>query len=596
MNNQNNINYGVPDQHNINKSNQISNINISKSYNEDISKSFNNTLNNNPVKSQINTLNTANNQNANINSQANIEKHIDQNMNNPANSQNYSVSGNSNKFYPNNNMNAQLNRTMNSVSNNNINTNYNNPDIKSSQMMNNPGLNTTVSNPQKSIAAINNLGGQGNYSSNNNLSHMGSSNQLRDTYNNQMTNMTPDKSINQNQNRMESMSNKGGYDNTSMTGGMPQTNMGSGMMINHMKSSHSQGNPGGSINSNLSNNPMQLGINNGQIANPQNSVNFNTITSSNTTPNMIHGQNLNRDNMLTSNLNNNIGTGLGAFTKNHQHNQINPMLSNTVHGHGHVDPTSQQANLAREREKMKKLSSKKTKFDDLFKKKLTEFKDTINKNLKERFDKDLKRALYHLWKHYENCNKYSDRAKVDQLLKDNLEKVRKETKDFRIQASNQSKELIEEERETLAFINNNIIEDVNSAETQQSKLSDNQRKQELNNNIMKYQSEVTRLKKDINYMKESRNDRVYEIKLQLEKEGREEMEERARELVLTHCNDTDEEIRAQKFDVLDLKKKYSSFEAGNQNYTQEEKTEIDRLLKEIADTDNIIKSQFHNKS
>jgi len=104
--------------------------------------------------------------------------------------------------------------------------------------------------------------------------------------------------------------------------------------------------------------------------------------------------------------------------------------------------------------------------------------------------------------------------------------------------------LIEEERETLAFINNNIIEDVNSAETQQSKLSDNQRKQELNNNIMKYQSEVTRLKKDINYMKESRNDRVYEIKLQLEKEGREEMEERARELVLTHCNDTDEEIRA----------------------------------------------------
>ena len=81
------------------------------------------------------------------------------------------------------------------------------------------------------------------------------------------------------------------------------------------------------------------------------------------------------------------------------------MLSNTVHGHGHVDPTSQQANLAREREKMKKLSSKKTKFDDLFKKKLTEFKDTINKNLKERFDKDLKRALYHLWKHYENCKK-----------------------------------------------------------------------------------------------------------------------------------------------------------------------------------------------
>ena len=93
-------------------------------------------------------------------------------------------------------------------------------------------------------------------------------------------------------------------------------------------------------------------------------------------------------------------------------------------------------------------------------------------------------------------------------------------------------------------------------------------------------------------MKESRNDRVYEVKLQLEREGREEMEERARELVLNHCNDGDEEIKNLKFEVLELKKKYSSLEAGNKNYTMEEKGEIDRLLREIGECDAVIKRQF----
>jgi vacuolar-type H+-ATPase subunit H len=118
------------------------------------------------------------------------------------------------------------------------------------------------------------------------------------------------------------------------------------------------------------------------------------------------------------------------------------------------------------------------------------------------------------------------------------------------------------------------------------------REAELNKNITNYQAEVARLKKEINYMKDSRNDRVYEVKLQLEREGREEMEERARELVLNHCNDGDEEIKNLKFEVLELKKKYSSLEAGNKNYTSEEKGEIDRLLKEISDCDAVIKRQF----
>ena len=42
--------------------------------------------------------------------------------------------------------------------------------------------------------------------------------------------------------------------------------------------------------------------------------------------------------------------------------------------------------------------------------------------------------------------------------------MRKETKEFRLQASTISKELIEEERETLTFINNNIIEDIDNVD------------------------------------------------------------------------------------------------------------------------------------
>ena len=109
---------------------------------------------------------------------------------------------------------------------------------------------------------------------------------------------------------------------------------------------------------------------------------------------------------------------------------------------------------------MKKQGNKKQKFDDLFKKKLAEFKDGINKSLKERFDKDLKRALYHLWKHYENCQKFgSDRDKIESQLNENLEKVRKETKDYKNQVINSQKTLNEEERTTSTLLYNNILDD-----------------------------------------------------------------------------------------------------------------------------------------
>lgn len=153
--------------------------------------------------------------------------------------------------------------------------------------------------------------------------------------------------------------------------------------------------------------------------------------------------------------------------------------------------------------------------------------------------------MYHLWKHYENCQKYTDRSKVDNLLRENLEKVRKETKEFKMQAQNFSKELVEEERSALSLINNNILDDAmvrdnHSGGNNPSDLK--ARESELTKNIYTYRTEVDKLKKEIDYMKDSRNDRVYEVKLQLEREGREEMEERARELVLNNCDDAEQDI------------------------------------------------------
>ena len=52
---------------------------------------------------------------------------------------------------------------------------------------------------------------------------------------------------------------------------------------------------------------------------------------------------------------------------------------------------------------MKALGTQKQAFDQIFIQKYNEFKEQINKSLKERFDSELKRALYHLWKHYKNC-------------------------------------------------------------------------------------------------------------------------------------------------------------------------------------------------
>ena len=71
------------------------------------------------------------------------------------------------------------------------------------------------------------------------------------------------------------------------------------------------------------------------------------------------------------------------------------------------------------------------------------------------------------------------------------------------------------------------------------------------------------------------------------------MEERARELVLNNCDESESGIKNLKSEVLLLKQQYSSNVAGSKNYTEEERIEIERLENEIQDCDKKIKNQLN---
>ena len=59
-------------------------------------------------------------------------------------------------------------------------------------------------------------------------------------------------------------------------------------------------------------------------------------------------------------------------------------------------------------------------------------------------------------------------------------------------------------------------------------------------------------------IKDSRNDRLYEDKLKLEQEGREEMEEKARELLLMSTGGHEGNVAFLKNDVVTLRMEYEN--------------------------------------
>lgn len=82
---------------------------------------------------------------------------------------------------------------------------------------------------------------------------------------------------------------------------------------------------------------------------------------------------------------------------------------------------------------MRKLGTQKQALEQIFNNKYLEFKDHINKNLKEKFDAELKRALFHLWKHYKNCQDNPNKEMCNNQLRENMQKIYNESAECRAQ-------------------------------------------------------------------------------------------------------------------------------------------------------------------
>lgn len=83
-----------------------------------------------------------------------------------------------------------------------------------------------------------------------------------------------------------------------------------------------------------------------------------------------------------------------------------------------------------------------------------------------------------------------------------------------------------------------------------------QRRNWLNSKITEYNAESEELNTKIKILESQRNEKVYDIKLKMEKEGRDEMEEKSRELLLMSVDTKIPEIRVLKGDVAQLKVKF----------------------------------------
>lgn len=70
----------------------------------------------------------------------------------------------------------------------------------------------------------------------------------------------------------------------------------------------------------------------------------------------------------------------------------------------------------------------------MFIEKYAQFKDSINKGLKESFDKELKKALYQLWKHYKNFLDNPNQDQCRQELLANMQKVSLDSQAYRREA------------------------------------------------------------------------------------------------------------------------------------------------------------------
>lgn len=263
----------------------------------------------------------------------------------------------------------------------------------------------------------------------------------------------------------------------------------------------------------------------------------------------------------------NVGQSRGLGNPLNSGNSTQSYTGNPMRSYGGArtqKDRQRDKNLDNAKEKMRKLGTQKQALEQIFNTKYLEFKDHINKNLKEKFDAELKRALFHLWKHYKNCQDNPNKEMCNSQLRDNMQKIYNESAECRAQSEQFRSEVMLKERNTANVISKAIKEGTvigksgveSSSKQKRDQNTINERRNWLNTKITDYGKESELLTSKIKQIESQRNERVYDIKLKMEKEGRDEMEEKSRELLLMSVNTQIPEIRRLKSDVANLKVEY----------------------------------------
>jgi hypothetical protein len=240
-------------------------------------------------------------------------------------------------------------------------------------------------------------------------------------------------------------------------------------------------------------------------------------------------------------------------------------------GLGHSQPTADYGDygashesrmnaVAKERERMKALGTQKQMMESLLDQKFKDFKNTINRNLKERFDTELKRALFHLWKHYKNCNeKHMTPEDIEKSIYENLRKVHIETHELKEKNKALSEQVRIKEIETTDIINRQIKE--NSFGGQQKEVNQptanlEQRKYYLEAHIANLNNDNANVERKLKEFQDTKQNRYYEMKLGLEMQGRETMDEYARKLAVEYCPNDSASLVNLRNEVANLAQEY----------------------------------------
>lgn len=203
-------------------------------------------------------------------------------------------------------------------------------------------------------------------------------------------------------------------------------------------------------------------------------------------------------------------------------------------------PEQRSALIAKEKERMKILGTHKQMMETMLDEKFKEFRTVINKNLKEKFDNELKRALFHLWRHYRNCNeKNMTPEEIQKSTHDSLRKMLIETNELKDKNSQMNDVVRQKEFETTEFINRHIKE-INQNNPSQNRYQDpnmqgDRRRYFLESNINSMNGECKDLERKLKEHNDGRPTRLYEERVGLEVVGRELMDEYSRGVTIEQC-------------------------------------------------------------